>query len=446
VFKKVLIANRGEIALRVIRACQELGIHTVAIHSQADALAMHVRAADEKICVGPADAALSYRNIPNVLSAAEITGVDAIHPGYGFLSENAHFAEVCESIGMKFIGPSSENIAMLGDKAKAREIVAKRGLPVTPGSPGEVRSEEEALQAAQKIGFPVIIKATAGGGGRGMRVVNRAEDLGRAFQAAQAEAKSTFGNDGVYLERYFLEPRHIEVQVLADQQGRVIHLGERDCSIQRRHQKLVEETPSPVVDDKLRREIGRVAVEAVKAAHYRNVGTVEFLLDKERNFYFMEVNTRIQVEHPITEMVTGIDLIKEQIRLAAGHPLSLRQQDVVLSGHSLECRINAEDPEKFTPSPGTIAKYSAPGGFGVRVDSAMESGSVVVPYYDSMIAKLITHGRDRQESMARMRRALSEFVIEGIKTTIPLHRRILDDPDFQKGHVSTTFLEHFLAG
>ncbi|BFU91778.1 MAG: acetyl-CoA carboxylase, biotin carboxylase subunit [Nitrospira sp.] len=444
-FKKVLIANRGEIALRVVRACKELGIKTVAIHSEADALALHVRAADEKVCVGPAESALSYRNIPNVLSAAEITGADAIHPGYGFLSENAHFAEVCESIGMKFIGPSSENIAMMGDKAKAREIVAKRGLPVTPGSPGELRNEEDALQAAQKIGFPVIIKATAGGGGRGMRVVNKAEDLGRAFQAAQTEAKSTFGNDGVYLERYFLEPRHIEVQILADQYGRVIHLGERDCSIQRRHQKLVEETPSPVVDDKLRREIGRVAVEAVKAAHYRNVGTVEFLLDKDRQFYFMEVNTRIQVEHPITEMVTGVDLIKEQIRLAAGHPLSIRQQDVVLTGHSLECRINAEDPEKFTPSPGAITKYSPPGGFGIRVDSAMESGSIVVPYYDSMIAKLITHGRDRQESVARMKRALGEFIIEGIKTTIPLHRRILDDPDFQKGHVSTTFLERFLA-
>lgn len=444
-FKKVLVANRGEIALRVIRACKELGIATVAIHSEADALALHVRAADEKVCVGPAESALSYRNIPNVLSAAEITGVDAIHPGYGFLSENAHFAEVCESIGIKFIGPSSENIAMMGDKAKAREIVAKRGLPVTPGSPGELRSEEDALQAAQKIGFPVIIKATAGGGGRGMRVVNKAEDLGRAFQTAQAEAKSTFGNDGVYLERYFLEPRHIEVQVLADQFGRVVHLGERDCSIQRRHQKLVEETPSPAVDDKLRREIGRVAVEAVKAAHYRNVGTVEFLLDKDRQFYFMEVNTRIQVEHPITEMVTGIDLIKEQIRLAAGHPLSIRQQDVTLTGHSFECRINAEDPEKFTPSPGVITKYSPPGGFGIRVDSAMESGSVVVPYYDSMIAKLITHGRDRQESAARMKRALGEFMIEGIKTTIPLHRRILDDPDFQKGHVSTTFLERFLA-
>lgn len=445
-FKKVLVANRGEIALRVIRACKELGIKTVAIHSEADALALHVRAAEEKVCVGPAESALSYRNIPNVLSAAEITGADAIHPGYGFLSENAHFAEVCESIGIKFIGPSSENIAMMGDKAKAREIVAKRGLPVTPGSPGELRSEEDALQAAQTIGFPVIIKATAGGGGRGMRVVNKAEELSRAFQAAQAEAKSTFGNDGVYLERYFLEPRHIEVQILADQHGRVVHLGERDCSIQRRHQKLVEETPSPVVDPKLRREIGRVAVEAVKAAHYRNVGTVEFLLDKDRNFYFMEVNTRIQVEHPITEMVTGIDLIKEQIRLAAGHPLSIRQQDVVLTGHSMECRINAEDPEKFTPSPGMITKYSPPGGFGVRVDTAMESGSVVVPYYDSMIAKLITHGRDRQESMARMKRALGEFVIEGIKTTLPLHRRILDDSDFQKGHVSTTFLDRFLAG
>ncbi|MGE0645933.1 MAG: acetyl-CoA carboxylase biotin carboxylase subunit [Nitrospira sp.] len=444
-FKKVLVANRGEIALRVIRACQELGIKTVAIHSEADALSLHVRAADEKVCVGPADSALSYRNIPNVLSAAEITGVDAIHPGYGFLSENAHFAEVCESIGIKFVGPSSENIAMMGDKAKARELVAKRGLPVTPGSPGELRSEEEALQAAKHIGFPVIIKATAGGGGRGMRVVNRAEDLGRAFQAAQAEAKSTFGNDGVYLERYFLEPRHIEVQIMADQHGRVIHLGERDCSIQRRHQKLVEETPSPVVDDKLRREIGRVAVEAVKAAQYRNVGTVEFLLDKDRNFYFMEVNTRIQVEHPITEMVTGVDLIKEQIRLAAGHPLSMRQQDVTLTGHSLECRINAEDPEKFTPSPGVISKYSPPGGFGVRVDSAMETGATVVPYYDSMIAKLITHGCNRQESVARMKRALSEFAIEGIKTTIPLHRRILDDPDFLKGHVSTTFLERFLS-
>ena len=445
-FSSLLIANRGEIAVRVIRTARRLGLSTIAVYSEADATALHTQMADDAVCLGPAPARESYLRGDAILDAARATGAEAIHPGYGFLSENAHFAEVCESIGIKFIGPSSENIAMMGDKAKAREIVAKRGLPVTPGSPGELRSEEDALQAAQTIGFPVIIKATAGGGGRGMRVVNRAEDMGRAFQAAQAEAKSTFGNDGVYLERYFIEPRHIEVQVLADHHGHVIHLGERDCSIQRRHQKLVEETPSPVVDDKLRREIGRVAVEAVKAAQYRNIGTVEFLLDKERNFYFMEVNTRIQVEHPITEMVTGVDLVKEQIRLAAGEPLEMRQQDVQLVGHSLECRINAEDPEKFTPSPGLITKFSSPGGLGVRVDTAMESGSTVVPYYDSMIAKLITHGRDRQESIARMRRALHEFVIEGIKTTLPLHRRIIDDPDFQKGHVSTTFLDRFLVG
>ena len=444
-FKKVLIANRGEIALRVIRACKELGVKTVAIHSEADAGSLHVRAADEHVCVGPPEAALSYRNIPNVLSAAEVTGADAIHPGYGFLSENAHFAEVCESIGVKFIGPTSENIALMGDKSKAREVVAKRGLPVTPGSAGELRSEQDALEAAQNIGFPVIIKASAGGGGRGMRVVNKPDELARAFQAAQAEAKATFGHDGVYLERYFLEPRHIEVQIVADNRGHVVHLGERDCSIQRRHQKLVEETPSPAIDDRLRREIGRVAVEAVKAIRYCNVGTVEFLLDKNRNFFFMEVNTRIQVEHPITEMVTGIDLVKEQIRIASGMSLTFKQPDIRLTGHSFECRINAEDPDKFIPCPGQITKYSAPGGFGVRVDSAMEPNAIVVPYYDSLIAKLITHGRDRQEAMARMRRALDEFVIEGIKTTIPLHRRIFNDPDFQKGYVSTTFLDRFLA-
>ena len=445
-FKKVLVANRGEIALRVIRACKELGIKTVAIHSEADAASLHVRAADEHVCVGPPEAALSYRNIPNVLSAAEVTGADAIHPGYGFLSENAHFAEVCESIGVKFIGPTSENIALMGDKSKAREVVAKKGLPVTPGSPGELRSEQDAQEAAKTIGFPVIIKASAGGGGRGMRVVDKPEELARAVQAAEAEANSTFGHDGVYLERYFLEPRHIEVQIVADNRGHVVHLGERDCSIQRRHQKLVGETPSPAIDEGLRREIGRVAVQAVKAIRYCNVGTVEFLLDKDRNFFFMEVNTRIQVEHPITEMVTGIDLVKEQIRIASGMPLSFKQPDIKLNGHSFECRINAEDPEKFTPCPGQITKYSAPGGFGVRVDSAMEPNAVVVPYYDSLIAKLITHGRDRQEAMARMRRALDEFVIEGIKTTIPLHRKIFNDPDFQKGHVSTTFLDRFLAG
>src|SRR2546422_1515793 len=440
-FKKILIANRGEIALRVIRACKELGIRTVAIHSDVDTNAMHVRAADEHVCIGPAEDALSYRNIPNVLSAAEVTGAEAIHPGYGFLAENAHFAEVCESIGVKFIGPTSENIAVFGDKAKAREILGGRGIPVLPGSPGELRSETEALEAARKIGFPVIIKASAGGGGRGMQVVNKEEELVRAFQAAQTEAKSTFGNEGVYLERYFLEPRHIEVQVLADERGRVVSLGERDCSIQRRYQKLVEETPSPAVDDRLRREIGRVATEVVKAVHYRNAGTVEFLLDKEQNFYFMEVNARIQVEHPVTEMVTGIDLIKEQIRIAAGFPLAFRQQDVRLTGHSFECRINAECPEKFTPCPGLVTRFRPPGGFGVRVDSAMESQSTVVPNYDSLIAKLITHGQNREEAMARMRRALDEFVIDGIKTTIPLHVRIFNDAEFQKGRISTGFLE-----
>jgi acetyl-CoA carboxylase biotin carboxylase subunit len=445
VFKKILIANRGEIALRVIRACKELGISTVAIHSEVDAHSLHVQLADEHVCVGPAEDGLSYRNIPNVLSAAEVTGAEAIHPGYGFLSENAHFAEVCESIGITFIGPTSENIAALGDKARAREIMIRRNIPVLPGSPGELRSETEALEAARKIGFPVIIKATAGGGGRGMRVVNKEDELVRAFQAAQSEAKSTFGNEAVYLERYFIEPRHIEVQVLADERGRTVHLGERDCSIQRRYQKLVEETPSPAIDEKLRREMGRVAVEAIKAVHYRNAGTVEFLLDKDQHFYFMEVNARIQVEHPITEMITGIDLIKEQIRIAAGMSLAFRQQDIKLTGHSFECRINAEDPEKFTPCPGLITRYRPPGGIGVRVDSVMESHSMVVPHYDSMIAKLITYGRDREESMARMRRALDEFVIEGIKTTLPLHRRIFTDAEFMKGRVSTTFLDRLLA-
>lgn len=444
-FKKILIANRGEIALRVIRACRELGIKTVAIYSEVDASALHVRLADEAICVGPADDALSYRNIPNVLSAAEITGAEAIHPGYGFLAENAHFAEVCESIGIKFIGPTSENIAALGDKAKAREIMGRRGIPVLPGSAGELRGEREALEAARKIGYPVIIKASAGGGGRGIRVVNKEEELARALQAAQTEAKSTFGNESVYLERYFLEPRHIEVQVLADERSRAVYLGERDCSVQRRYQKLVEEAPSTAVDERLRREMGRTAVEAIRAVHYRNAGTVEFLLDKEQNFYFMEVNARIQVEHPVTEMVTGLDLIKEQIRIAAGLPLAFRQQDIRLTGHSFECRINAECPEKFTPCPGLVTRYHAPGGPGVRVDSAMESQSTVGPHYDSMIAKLITHGQTREEAMARMRRALDEFVIDGIKTTIPLHRRIFDDADFQKGRISTSFLDRLLA-
>ena len=444
-FKKILVANRGEIALRVIRTCKELGIRTVAIHSDVDAHSLHVRAADEHVCIGPADDALSYRNVPNVLSAAEITGAEAIHPGYGFLAENAHFAEVCESIGVRFIGPTSETIATVGDKAKAREIMLRRGIPVLPGSPGEVRNEKDAVEAARKIGFPVIIKASAGGGGRGIRVVNKKDELGRAFQAAQSEAKSSFGHEGVYLERYFLEPRHIEVQALADDRGRVITLCERDCSIQRRYQKLVEESPSPAVDERLRRELRRVAIEVFKAVHYRNAGTVEFLLDKDHNFYFMEVNARIQVEHPVTEMITGIDLIKEQIRIAAGMPLRLRQQDIKLIGHSIECRINAECPDKFTPSPGLVTRFHPPGGMGIRVDSGMESQGTVLPYYDSLIAKLIVHGQTRDEAIAKMRRALDEFVIDGIKTTIPLYKRIFNDADFQKGRVSTSFLERFTA-
>jgi len=442
-FKKILVANRGEIAVRVIRACKELGIRSVAVHSEVDKDTLHVRLADEHLCIGPPDPALSYRNIPNILSAAEITACDAIHPGYGFLAENAHFAEVCESIGIKFIGPTSENIGTMGDKAKARDIMSRHGLPVLPGSEGEITSEQEAAEVAAKIGYPVIIKASAGGGGRGMRVVNKEDELAHAFEAARAEANAAFGNQSVYVERYFLEPRHIEVQILADERGRTIYLGERDCSVQRRYQKLIEETPSPAVDDRLRRELGRVAVEAAQAVRYRNAGTVEFLLDKERRFYFMEMNTRIQVEHPITEEVTGIDLVKEQIRIATGQPLSWKQQDVKMIGHSIECRINAECPDTFAPCAGLITRCQMPGGPGVRVDTAIEPGSEITPHYDSLIAKLIVHGLTREEALARMRRALDECVVEGIKTTIPLHRRILDDPDFQKGRFSTAFLERF---
>jgi len=445
VFKKILVANRSEIAVRVIQACRELGIKTVAVYSEADAQALHVQLADEHLCIGPADAALSYRNIPNILSAAEITGAEAIHPGYGFLAENAHFAEVCQSVGIKFIGPTSENIAMMGDKAKAREIMVKKGIPVLPGSQGVMSEEKEALEAAKRIGYPVIIKATAGGGGRGMRVVTQEEDFLSAFQTAQAEAKTAFGDSGVYLEKYFLEPRHIEVQILADEKGRTVYLGERDCSIQRRHQKLVEESPSPAVGEALRRELGLMAVEVGRSVNYCNVGTVEFLLDKDQRFYFMEMNTRIQVEHPVTEMVTGIDLIKEQIKIAAGQPLEFRQNDIKLRGHSIECRINAECPDTFTPSPGTITTFRPPGGPGVRVDSAVMSDSVVPPYYDSLIAKLIVHAENRDAAIARMRRALDEFVVEGIKTTIPLHKRIFDDPVFQKGRISTGYLEKFLS-
>lgn len=444
-FKKILIANRGEIALRIIRTCKELGIKTVAIYSSADENSLHVRFADEHICVGPPDSSLSYRNIPNILSAAEITGAEAIHPGYGFLAENAHFAEVCESVGIRFIGPSPESISLMGDKARARDVMKKKGIPVMPGSEGLVTKEDEALEIARKIGYPVIIKAAAGGGGRGMRVVNKEEDLIQAYNIAQGEAAATFGDGGVYIEKYFLEPRHIEVQILGYEEGHIIYLGERDCSIQRRHQKLIEESPSPVIDETLRREICNIAVQVAREANYRNAGTVEFLLDKDHNFYFMEMNTRIQVEYPVTEMVTGIDLIREQIRIAAGRPMGYRQRDIRIKGHSIECRINAECPESFTPSPGTITTYHSPGGLGVRVDSAVYDNYTVPPYYDSMLAKLIVYGDNRDEAVVRMKRALDEYIIEGLKTTIPLYKKIFDDPVFQKGKFSTNYLEKFLA-
>jgi acetyl-CoA carboxylase biotin carboxylase subunit len=444
-FKKILVANRGEIALRILRSCRDLGIKTVVAYSEADASSLPVQLADEKVCIGPPDSGLSYRNIPNILSAAEISGAEAIHPGYGFLAENAQFAEACGAAGLTFIGPSPESIALMGDKAKARELMIKHGVPVIPGSPGSVKDEQEARETAKGIGYPVIVKASSGGGGRGMRVVNEEGEMSKALQTAQLEAKNAFGDDTVYLEKFFVDPRHIEIQILADKKGHTIALGERDCSIQRRHQKLLEESPSPAVDDDLRREMMKVAVEAAKAAHYVNTGTVEFLLDKHHKFFFIEMNTRIQVEHPVTEMVAGLDLIKEQILIAAGRLLELRQRDVKLRGHSIECRINAECPERFTPSPGTITTYRVPGGPGVRVDSAAYAGGVIPPYYDSLVAKLIVHADTRPEAIARMKRALDEFVIEGIKTTIPLHRRIMDDPNFVKGKYSTGFLERFLS-
>ncbi len=444
-FKKILIANRGEIALRVIRTCKELGIKTVAVYSTPDENSLHVRFADEHICIGPADSSLSYRNIPNILSAAEITGAEAIHPGYGFLAENAHFAEVCESVGIKFIGPSPESISLMGDKAMARDVMKKRGIPVMPGSEGLVTKEDEALEIAGKIGYPVIIKASAGGGGRGMRVVNKADDLVSAYNIAQGEAAAAFGDGGVYIEKYFLEPRHIEVQIMGDNKGHILYLGERDCSIQRRHQKLIEESPSPVIDEVLRREMCNIAVEVAREANYTNAGTVEFLLDKDHNFYFMEMNTRIQVEYSVTEMVTGIDMIREQIRIAAGRSMEFKQRDIKMRGHSIECRVNAECPETFTPCPGTITTYHSPGGLGVRVDSAAYNNYTVPPFYDSMIAKLIVYGGNRDEAISRMRMALDEYIIEGLKTTIPLYKKIFADPIFQKGKFSTNYLDKFLA-
>jgi acetyl-CoA carboxylase biotin carboxylase subunit len=445
VFKKILIANRGEVALRIIYACRELGIKTVAVYSEADENSLHVRFADEDVRIGPARSADSYLNVPQVISAAEITGADAIHPGYGFLSESAYLAEVCEACHIKFIGPTPQVIRLMGDKARARRVMKKAGVPILPGSDGPIDSEDKALKLAKDIGYPVIVKATAGGGGRGMRVVRAANELSQAVKTAQREAEAAFGIGDVYLEKYVESPRHIEFQILGDHYGNVVHLGERECSIQRRHQKLIEESPSLALSDKMRRRMGGVVIAAARAVQYTNAGTFEFLMDPEGRFYFMETNTRLQVEHPVTEMVTGIDIVKEQIRIAAGERLSFRQGGVTFTGHSIECRVNAEDPDTFIPSPGLIHVFSVPGGPGVRLETFAHSDCTISPFYDSMIAKIIVHGRDRPEAIARMKRTLEMTVIEGIRTSIPLHLRILSDPDFVAGRISTSFMERFLA-
>src|SRR5215469_6518618 len=444
-FDKILIANRGEIALRVHRACKEMGISTVAVHSEADASAMHVRLADESVCIGPAAAAKSYLNIPSIIAAAEITGAQAIHPGYGFLSENARFAEIVKAHGMTFIGPEPEHIRVMGDKISAKQTVKDAGIPVVPGSDGAVTTEDEAMAAAEHIGFPVLIKAAAGGGGRGMKVALNRKGLREAVSTARAEAKAAFGDDAVYMERYLSKPRHIELQVIADSFGNVCHLGERDCSLQRRHQKVLEEAPSPVIDDKARAKIGKVVVEAIKAIGYLGVGTIEFLFE-DGEFFFIEMNTRLQVEHPVTEAVTGIDLVREQIRIAAGLPLSFKQGDVVFEGHAIECRINAENPRSFTPSPGTVTDFHAPGGLGVRLDSAIYAGYSIPPYYDSLAGKLIVHGRDRTECVARLKRCLGEIVVGGIETTIPLFQDLMNEPDILEGRYHIHWLEEWLSG
>ncbi len=440
-FKKVLIANRGEIAVRIIRACHELGIKTVVVYSDVDKNTLPVRLADEAICIGPAQSAHSYLNIPAIITAAEITDAEAIHPGYGFLAENAQFVEACTASAITFIGPSAENIRIGGDKAKARQVMTKKGVPVVPGSDAPVKSEEEALKICKQIGLPVILKASAGGGGRGMRIVHEEKDLMPLYHTATKEAFAAFGNGDMYMERYIPEMRHIEVQILADNKGNTIHLGERECSIQRRHQKLIEEAPYVFADAKFRKRVGDIAIKAAKAMKYQNAGTVEFILDNDNEIYFMEINTRVQVEHTVTEMITEIDIVKEQIKIAAGESLSIKQQDVKINGHSIECRINAEDPEKFIPQPGTISLFITPGGPGVRVDTAAFTGWTVPAHYDSLIAKLVVHGRDRDEAIARMRRALREFIVEGIKTTIPFFLKVLDDPDYNSGDFNTSFLE-----
>ena len=442
-FDKILIANRGEIALRVIRACKEMGVSTVAVHSEADAGAMHVRLADESVCIGPAPAAKSYLNIPSIIAAAEITGAQAIHPGYGFLSENARFAEIVEAHGMTFIGPRPEHIRVMGDKISAKVMVKSAGIPVVPGSNGAVQTVDEAFEAAKEVGFPVLIKAAAGGGGRGMKVALNEDALAEAVQTASTEAAAAFGDGAVYMERYLQKPRHIELQVIADGHGNVCHLGERDCSLQRRHQKVLEEAPSPAIDAAARARIGGVVVEAIRKIGYLGVGTIEFLYE-DGEFFFIEMNTRLQVEHPVTEAITGIDLVREQIRIAAGEPLSFTQDDVHFEGWSIECRVNAENPRTFTPSPGTVTDFHAPGGLGVRLDSAIYAGYRIPPYYDSLIGKLIVHGRDREEAICRMKRCLNEMVVGGVETTIPLFQDLLQQPDILSGDYNIHWLERWI--
>ena len=443
-FDKILIANRGEIALRVHRACKEMGIATVAVHSEADAGAMHVRLADESVCIGPAQASKSYLNIPSIMAACEITGAQAVHPGYGFLSENARFAEIVEAHGLTFIGPRPDHIRMMGDKITAKAAAKNAGIPVVPGSDGGVATDEEAMEAAEQIGFPVLIKAASGGGGRGMKVAKDRDSLLEAVSTARSEAAAAFGDGTVYMERYLQKPRHIEIQVIADSHGNVCHLGERDCSLQRRHQKVLEEAPSPVIDAVAREKIGKVVVDAIKTIGYLGVGTIEFLYE-DGEFFFIEMNTRLQVEHPVTEYVTGIDLVREQIRIAEGHPLSFTQADIQFKGHAIEARINAENARTFVPSPGTVTDFHAPGGLGVRMDSAVYNGYTIPPYYDSMIGKLIVHGRDRHEALARLKRALSETVVSGIDTTIPLFLDLLAEPDIQAGDYNIHWLEKWIA-
>jgi acetyl-CoA carboxylase biotin carboxylase subunit len=442
-FKKILIANRGEIALRVIRACKEMGIGSVAVHSTADADAMHVRMADESVCIGPPSGTLSYLSIPNIISACEITGAEAIHPGYGFLSENANFVQIIQDHGLTFIGPTADHINMMGDKITAKDTMKNLGVPCVPGSPGGVPTVEEAMKISTDMGFPVIVKATAGGGGRGMKVAKTADDLEEAFRTARSESKAAFGNDEVYIEKYLTLPRHIEIQVFGDGKGNAVHLGERDCSLQRRHQKVLEECPSPVIDAATRAKIGKVCSEAVASINYAGAGTIEFLYENDE-FFFIEMNTRLQVEHPVTEAVYGVDLVREQILVAAGEPMSFKQEDLVPNGHSIECRINAEKVPEFRPSPGKISQFHAPGGLGVRMDSHIYDGYSIPPYYDSLIAKLIVHAPNRDAAFARLKRALDELIVDGVETTTPLHRALLAEPDVLSGNYDIHWLEHWL--